>query len=311
MINNYNIQMRDAFIRKVYTEMKKNKNIIFISNEQGAASLDVLRKDFPDRFINAGISEQNIITLAAGLSSTGKKGYVSSIASFITLRCFEQIKIDLCVMKQPVVIVGVGASYSYSADGPTHHATEDISIMRSLANMDIYSPSDSYQAEQLVNISLTNKNPMYIRLDRQTFPLIHKKKIQKSSGFLSLSKSKNFAIISNGCMVHNSLEIVTKLKKLNINIELIDLYKISPISKKFTTNLKKFKKIITIEENFLNGGIGSILSELILDNKLNIKLLRLGLKNNILYNYGSRKYLHKSHQLDSNNLNKIAIKYFK
>ncbi len=303
--------MRDAFIRKVYSEMKKNKNIIFISNEQGASSLDVLRKDFSDRFINAGISEQNIITLASGLSSVGKKVFVYSIASFITLRCFEQIKIDLCVMKQPVTIVGVGASYSYSADGPTHHATEDISIMRSLANMEIYSPSDSYQAEQLVNTSLSSKKPIYIRLDRQTFPLIQNKKLEIKKGFNSLTKSNKYGIISTGCMVHNSLELGLKLKKFKINVEIIDLYKISPISPKFINHIKKFDKIITIEENCLNGGIGSIIAEIISDNNFNTKLKRFGLNDNLLYNYGSREYLHKSHKIDSNNLLNVAIKYFK
>ena len=302
--------MRDAYIKKVYIRMKKNKDIVFISNEQGAASLDILRRDFPDRFINAGISEQNIITVAAGMSSLGKKVIVYSIASFITLRCFEQIKIDLCVMKHPVTIVGVGASYSYSADGPTHHATEDISIIRSLSNIEIFSPSDSNQAEQLVDISISSKKPQYIRLDRQTFPTLPNNNINKSIGFNFLSNYKNYAIISTGCMVHTSYELMLKLKKYKINATIIDLYKLKPINKNLIKKLSKFKKIISIEENVINGGIGSIISEIILDNNLNTKLLRLGLKEDILYNYGSRKYLHRYHKLDIDNLLKFSLKFF-
>ncbi|MDC3131796.1 hypothetical protein OA492_02670 [Pelagibacteraceae bacterium] len=309
MTNKHNIQMRDAFIKKVYLRMKKNKDIVFISNEQGAASLDILRKDFPKRFINAGISEQNIITLASGMSSLGKKVIVYSIASFITLRCFEQIKIDLCVMKQPVTIVGVGASYSYSADGPTHHATEDISIMRALSNIQIFSPSDSFQAEQLVDTCINSVKPTYVRLDRQTFPVLQNKKLNILNGFNLLSESKNFAIISTGSMVHNSNELVLNLKKKNFKVALIDLFKIKPINTSLLKQIKNFKKIITIEENFINGGIGSVISELVSDNNLDIKLLRLGLNENKLYNYGSRQYLHSVHKLDSENLLKSSIKF--
>ena len=233
------------------------------------------------------------------MSSLGKKVIVYSIASFITLRCFEQIKIDLCVMKQPVTIVGVGASYSYSADGPTHHATEDISIMRALSNIQIFSPSDSFQAEQLVDTCINSVKPTYVRLDRQTFPVLQNKKLNILNGFNLLSESKNFAIISTGSMVHNSNELVA----------LIDLFKIKPINTSLLKQIKNFKKIITIEENFINGGIGSVISELVSDNNLDIKLLRLGLNENKLYNYGSRQYLHSVHKLDSENLLKSSIKF--
>ena len=151
MLREYNkIQMRDAVIRKLYLEAKKNKNIIFISNEQGAISLDKFRANLPDQFINAGISEQNLISMAAGLANTGKNVFVYSIASFISLRCLEQIKLDLCVMKSPVKILGVGSGYSYAQDGPSHHSTEDFAILNALPNIEFYSPSNSMIAEKLV-----------------------------------------------------------------------------------------------------------------------------------------------------------------
>ena len=168
-----NIQMRDAFIGNLYERANLDSNIILISNEQGAISLDQLRKNLPQQFINAGISEQNIISVAAGLALYGKKVFVYSIASFITLRCYEQIKIDLCAMNLPVTIVGVGACYSYSTDGPTHHATEDISIMRALPNMCMFNPADSNTTAALVDISLQSHTPTYIRLDREVLPTIY------------------------------------------------------------------------------------------------------------------------------------------
>ena len=121
-----NATMRDAFITRLYRKAKKNPDIIFCSTEFGAPSLDVFRRDLPKQFVNLGISEQNLISVAAGLTLGGKKVFVYTIASFITLRCYEQIKIDLCAMNLPVTIIGVGTCYSYAVDGPTHHATEDI-----------------------------------------------------------------------------------------------------------------------------------------------------------------------------------------
>ena len=136
------MQMRDFFINEIYNAAKKNKNIILITNDQGAQSLDKFRKDLPKQFINAGISEQNIITAAAGMAQQKKKIFVYSIASFITLRCLEQIKLDVNLMKLPVTIFGVGASYSYDSAGPTHHSIEDISILRTMKNLEIFLSSN-------------------------------------------------------------------------------------------------------------------------------------------------------------------------
>ena len=125
-----NLDVRDVFFDTVFQQCKNDQNLIIISADMDAFSLRKIAQEFPNQYLNVGVSEQNMINAAAGMALFGKRVLCYSIASFATLRCFEQIKIDLCVMKQPVTIVGVGASYSYSADGPTHHATEDISIMR-------------------------------------------------------------------------------------------------------------------------------------------------------------------------------------
>ena len=210
-----NVQMRDAFLSMLYQKAIENPDIILLTNDQGAISLDDFKEKLPNQFFNIGISEQNIISVAAGLVLTGKKVYVYSLLSFIVLRCYEQIKIDLCAMKLPVTIVGVGSGYSYSPDGPTHHATEDISIMRALPNMTIYSPSDSNIVPALVDITLKSKTPSYIRLDRQLLPLLYNKDHNLHEGFSILREGNDVTVISTGVMVHRALEVAEELLELS------------------------------------------------------------------------------------------------
>ncbi len=153
---------RDAFFKSLFELAKKDKRIIVITADCGAPSLDKWREELPCQFINVGIAEQNMIAIAAGLALEGKRPYCYAIAPFATLRCYEFIKVDVCLMNLPVVIVGVGAGLSYNEAGPTHHATEDISIMRALPNMRIASISNNEQARNIAS----EIGPLYVRLDR-------------------------------------------------------------------------------------------------------------------------------------------------
>jgi transketolase len=298
-----NIQMRDAFLSELYSKAKSNRNILLISNDQGAKSLDKFREDIPTQFINAGVSEQNIISVSAGLNLGGKTVYIYSIASFITLRCFEQIKLDLCCMNLPVTILGVGSCYSYSLDGPTHHATEDIALMRALPNMQIFSPSDSNMAAGLVNISLHSTSPMYIRLDREVLPKIYNKNEDFSSGFSVLDKGKDISIISTGIMVHKAMEISKELNKNSINAQVIDLYRLKPLNKRALINtISSTGKVVTLEEHTIHGGLGSIIAELLVDFNTQIPIKRLGIEDGSLYGYGTRNNLHRQGGIDKKNV---------
>lgn len=307
-----NIQMRDAFINELHKRAKVDHDIIFITNDQGAISLDRFRAGLPKQFINAGISEQNIISIAAGLSLGGKKVYVYSIASFITLRCYEQIKLDLCVMNIPVTILGIGASFSYSIDGPTHHATEYISIMRALSNMQIYCPSDSNMAAKLVDISLNSKAPMYISMDREILPVLHDENENISSGISVLREGNDICIISTGFMVHRAMEIAQELDKHFIRAKVIDVYRLKPLNHhSIHENIQNSKKIITLEEHTINGGLGSIIAELVVDLNLRIPMKRLAIEDNFLYCYGIRENLHKERGLVKNGIVQLIIEWLK
>ena len=297
--------MRDFFIDSLHSVAKKNKNVLLISNEQGATALDKFRKELKNQFINAGISEQNIISVSAGLASQGKKVFVYSISSFITLRCFEQIKIDLNIMKLPVTILAVGASYSYDKSGPTHHSIDDIAILRTLSNFEIYSPSDNNVLKKIFKETLKSKIPNIVRLDR--FPLKNIgecKEVDVKRGFRKFGKSKKIVVITTGITTQIVSELMKELSYEKIEILNLDMFQIKNFDRNQLKNiLSKIKNVITVEEHTLNGGIGSVVAEFILDYKLNNTLTRLGIKDENLYSY-----LERSKNQEKNNIDKKSIK---
>jgi transketolase len=158
--------MRDSFFDTLYKIARRDPDVMLVDADMGAPSLDKFRRDMPAQFVNVGIAEQNAISVAAGLTLGGKKAFAYAIAPFITLRCYEQIKVNMCSMKIPVACVGVGAGFSYEDSGPTHHTTEDIAIMRALPNMTIFNVSDNIMASACAKIAYEYESPLYVRLDR-------------------------------------------------------------------------------------------------------------------------------------------------
>lgn len=268
---------------------KLDKNVVIVSADMGAPSLDKFRRNLPSQFVNVGIAEQNAITIAAGLTLAGKKVFAYCITPFITLRCLEQIRIQMGMMRLPITIVGIGAGLSYEKSGPTHHILEDVAIMRSLPNITINSISDSVMASCFAEISYKMKMPNYIRLERHIFPNIYDKKTDFSKGLAVLKESRDCYVVSTGCMTHLAIDITKKLNKIGV----IDIYTIPIKENLFLQKIKGIKKIITLEENFLAGGLGSVVCEILSDHNIHIPVKRIGLPltKGYCYKYGSREDL--------------------
>src|SRR3990170_1471730 len=181
--------MRDVFIEEIYNRMHEDKNIFFLSADFGSPKLDKLRVDFKDRFINVGIAEQNLINISTGLALEGFTVYAYAIAPFLTMRAYEQIRVNLSLHAQlkeiNLNLIGVGAGLSYDVTGPTHHCLEDICIMNVLPNFVLFSPSDYVSVERFVDYSVQVKMPKYIRLDGKAQPPVYSDdhKISMTEGF--------------------------------------------------------------------------------------------------------------------------------
>jgi len=305
-----NISMRDAFFNELYEIAKRDRDVVLISADLGAPSLDKFRRDLGAQFINVGIAEQNMVTVATGLALNGKKVFIYAIMPFVTLRCYEMIKVNLSLMNMPVTIVGVGAGFSYDDSGPTHHSTEDIAIIRVLPNMAILSSSDAVMAAKFAEMSYKMSGPNYVRLDRQILPLIYNQDCSFSDGLTKLKTGEDICIISTGNMVHRALEVSKKLKEHSIGAGVIDLYRIRPINEELLLDsIEQSKRIVTLEEHLLAGGIGSAVAEILIDNDKTICLKRIGIRDKYYYAYGGRNNIQSLCGLDTDSVSKTILEW--
>lgn len=286
--------MRDAFFDALYDIVKHERNTVLISADMGAPSLDKFRRDLSSQFINVGIAEENMATIAAGLALSGKKVFIYAIMPFVTSRCYEMLKVDLSLMNLSVTAVGVGAGFSYEDSGPTHHATEDITIMRVLPNMTILNPSDCVMAAKCAELACQIPGPSYVRLDRQVLPIIYPSLSAQTftEGVTTLKTGEDVGIIATGNMVHNALKIAEKLESHGVHAGVVDLYRLKPVNTALLlTALAMSKKIVTLEEHLLEGGMGSAVAEILVDHGKSIPLKRFGIPGKYLYAYGGREHI--------------------
>lgn len=298
--------MRDVLIERIFSNMHMNDNIFFISADFGAPALDKLREKFHDRFLNVGIAEQNLINIAAGMALEGSIVYAYAIAPFLTMRAYEQVRTNLSLLSHTrrinVNLIGVGAGLSYDIAGPTHHCVEDISIMRVLPNIMIFSPSDWVLSEKFVDLSMNEQKPKYIRLDGKPVPRIYTdmENINLEIGFYELIEGDEICLVSTGYMTHYALHAAKELKEKNINIGVIDVFMLKPVIEDLLCqSLKKYRTVITLEEAFINkSGLDSLVADIIINGGLHIQLKRLGIKDKYVFDVGSREYLHKLNNMD-------------
>ena len=300
------IDMRDAIFEELYKIALKDKDVILLLGDQGAGSFQKFRDNIPDQIINLGPTEQNIVGVASGLALCGKRVFIHGITPFITLRCFEQINLDLGLPNLPVTIIGIGAGFSYSHEGPTHHSIQDVGIFKTIPNLTIYNASDTISLANFTKITYQNPKLTYIKFDHQQLPLLYDKIKHNFNDGLARIKNETNLIITTGNMVHKALEISKQ-----IDIGIIDLYRITPLNKKLLLKyLKRVKNVIVLEEHLECGGIGSTIADFICDNNLQIGFKRFGLKDYI-QDYGKREDIAKLNGLDVDTLTKEIHKFLK
>lgn len=312
-MKDYNVAMRDAFFNELYEIARQDRQVLLLSDDFGAPSLDKFKTDLSRQYIFTGVAEQNMVSLAAGLALGGKIVFMYAIAPFATLRCYEQIKVDLCCMNLPVTSLGVGAGYAYDKSGPTHHATEDIAIMRALPGMTILNPSDSVMAAAFAEITYKNPGPKYVRFDREKFPLIYDaQKNDFSQGLTNLKTGGDLTIIATGIMVHQAFKVAEELAKHSIDAGIVDLYRLKPVNQELLLEvIGQSKPVVTLEENLISGGIGSIVAEILVDNGKTVPLKRIATQDQYCFKYGGREGLYTFLGLDVDNVTKTILKWLR
>lgn len=308
--------MRQTCLNTIFELAKKNKKVVFIGSDLGPGVLNDFKKKFPDRFLMEGVAEQSIIGLAAGMAFENFRPYVNTIATFITRRCFEQVVIDLCAHNLPVTLIGNGGGLVYAPLGPTHQSIEDISIMRTLPNLTIISPCDANDMKNLMRESIKLKGPLYVRIARGGEQIITKGIKSKIGKAIHLKKSKDFYFLTTGITSHIALQSCDYLKKYhNLDCGVAHFSTIKPLDKNFLNKMiANTKKIITVEENVVNGGFGSSVLEHLSElpsrkKKSQIKIM--GLKDQFLDKYGTQKELLDYSGLHFKDLSKNMLNFIK
>ena len=292
--------MRDALLSNILQAMQNDKKIFFLTADFGSPVLDKMRRNFPDRFINVGIAEQNLINISAGLALEGFKVFAYAIAPFITMRCYEQIRVNLALLSElrdmNVNLIGVGAGYSYVVSGPTHQCYEDLTIMRAMPNMQILSPSDHISAGVLFDRCSNVMGPKYIRLDAQILPQVYETgMLDMKAGFHVHANGNGICLVATGYMLHTAIKISQELKKNGVHVGIIDMIDLVGFdSLNLSKELKKYDGIVTMEEGFrARGGLDALFVNIISMNKLDVKLLNIGVEGGYRFELGTRNELHE------------------
>jgi transketolase len=268
------------------------------------------REKHPDRFLQMGISEQNMVSVSAGLATTGLQPYVAAFASFLALLCCEQIRTDIAYTRLPVRLIGHHSGIAFGFYGTSHHATEDIAIMRSIANMTVIAPADSFQMSQALRAYADHPLPVYFRMGRGREPGVYnpdsvftpEKAIWHSSG-------KDLIMIATGTSLHPTLGAAEKMRLQGIDVGVIDMHTIKPIDRDaILLAANSASALMTIEEHSVLGGLGGAVAEVLTEEGAGVPLLRHGVPDEYAP-VGPPTHLYRHYQLDIDGIAAVATKY--
>lgn len=310
--------MRNTCLNMIYELAQKDPSVLFIGSDLSPGLLDDMRRELPNQYFMEGISEANIIGMAAGLAMDGYVPFVVTIASFITRRCYEQIALDLCLQNLPVRLVGIGAGLNYAPLGPTHQAIEDIAIMRALPNMTIVAPSDAEEMKRLMQRTPEIPGPLYLRLAKGFDPIVSREEkgfeIGKAILMREAPASKSDVLfITTGIMTTRALAAAAQLAKEGIESKVLHVHTLKPLDEAaIVSHARNMKLVLTLEEHKLDGGLGSACTDILVDQLQPSefpKIRRLGIPDSFAEDYGTQDSLLESFSLQPPEIAKTVKSY--
>ncbi len=300
--------VRDAFFNQIYECVKAGDDIYIITADLGAPSLDDFRKDFPERYISVGIAEQNLVTIAAGLALGGKKVIAYGLNPFPVTRAFDQVRSLMAELEIPVTLCALNAGLCSAECGYTHMPIEDMAMMRTLSNVKIMNPTDETIARKLAAETVVCNVPRFIRFDKSIAGTIYEEEdIDFERGFSIIGNKgqSKLGIITNGCYVKELNQWMQQSQNTD-GIKLFDLYTLPVDEQALVDEIGKCQQMITIEENVLAGGLGSLLLEIMSDHEIMRPVKRMGLdtKKGYYHVFTNREYIRKDQFIDMDNIMK-------
>ena len=299
---------RDGFGIGIVEMGKENPNLwVLTADVSESTRTHLFAKEFPQRFVQVGVSEQNLAGVAAGIAVTGKIAIVSAYAVFSPGRNWDQIRVSVCYNDVPVIFHGSHTGITVGPDGATHQALEDIAIMRVLPNMCVVAPSDSLQAKKAIKELIKREKPGYMRTEREKAPVFTTEETPFKLGKANeLREGKDVVIFACGVPVYESLKAAEELEKKGISVAVIDCHTIKPIDREAIVKwAKKTGLIVSVEEHQVNGGLGSAIAEVLAEEKADAKLVRHGIKDTFCESGSAYDLLHK-YGLDAEGIAKVV-----
>jgi transketolase len=293
--------VRTAFVNELEKMMKSDENTFLLTGDLGFSIFERIRDSFTKQYINMGVAEQNMIGVAAGMALTGRQVFVYSIIPFLVYRPFEQVRNDICYQNIPVRLVGVGAGFTYSDAGFTHHAIEDYGILRSLPNLTILSPADSLEVTEIMKQIQYITGPSYMRLGRNGEPVLHdKQKYLKIGKALELSKGEDILFVTTGSILGKAFEIRQLLESDGYSVTILDYHTTKPFDEKsLLKHLEGKKLVVTFEEHLIDTGIFSIVSQIITRQDIRVKVIPVGIEEPLYQTSGSKEFILSQYSIDS------------
>jgi transketolase len=290
--------MRQTCLNMVYDLAKRDKRVLFIGSDLSPGLLADMKKEMPERWYMEGITEANVIGMAAGLAMEGYIPYVNTIATFITRRCYEQVAVDLCLHELPVRLIGNGGGLVYAPLGPTHLAIEDIAIMRALPNMTVTAVCDAKEMVRLMNATLEWPNPIYIRLAKGGDPVVSRDEngfaIGKAIPMRRARSRRAIVLLATGVMTTNCLAAADLLAKDGHDVAVVHFHTVKPLDEEAVLEFSRDAElVVTVEEGTMIGGFGSAVTDVLVEKLASSlpALVRIGLPDAFPHKYGLQEEL--------------------
>lgn len=298
--------MNSSYIAKLMELAEQDHNVLHLLADSGTGYDEMFRKNFPDQIYNFGIGEENMVAAAAGMATVGKIPFVFTAGAFLAYRSMEFIRDDVCFQNLNVKIVGMGSGLSWSSLGPTHHTTEDISVLRAIPNLMILSPATPKQVSACVEAAYKHVGPVYLKIGMN-----HESEYFAEDYVLDLSKNdilcngEDIAIYVTGSILDETYKAVERLKEDGIGVKLINVVAIKPFNASdVISTIGKIQKIFTVEEHNIHGGLGSLVAETIAYNGLAARVYPIGINDVFASGYGTHSVVRKANALDAESIYK-------
>jgi len=305
--------MRKALVKALWELFEADESVYLLTADTGFHVFDEFKERFADRYVNAGVAESGMVGLAAGLAMQGKKVFVYGIVPFVTMRCFEQIRNDVCYPNLPVRVVGVGGGLTYGPAGMSHHSIEDIALMRALPNMTVICPGDPVEVTLAVKACGRLTGPCYLRIGKTGERIVH---AQGPPSFeigrgIQLRGGNDAAVISTGNMLATAVDVCDALAARGRQVALVSMHTVKPIDRALIADLvRRCHRLITIEEHSVIGGLGSAVAEVISEQALDARLCKFALPDAYCHQAGSQDYLRRSYNLSAEQIVRAVLGSF-